>query len=71
MPLNLDPNVIVFKDAKSMSWAAAEMFSKVAEHAIEERNQLLVALSGGSTPVKLFQFLASPPGNIRSLSIVY
>jgi 6-phosphogluconolactonase len=61
MQVNCDPNLIVFKDANSMSWAGAEMFSKVAEQAIDERDQLLVALSGGSTPFKLFHFLAGPP----------
>jgi 6-phosphogluconolactonase len=56
-----DLNIFIYKDIISLSWAAAEMFSKVAEHAIEERDQLLVALSGGSTPIKLFRFLAGSP----------
>jgi 6-phosphogluconolactonase len=56
-----DLNIFIYKDIISLSWAAAEIFSKVAVHAIEERDQLLVALSGGSTPIKLFRFLASSP----------
>lgn len=44
-----------------MSQAAVEMLAQIADRAIEERKQVLVALSGGSTPKRLFQILARPP----------
>ena len=55
------PNVSVFRDADSLSRAAAEIFTRVADQTLQERKRLLVALSGGSTPKRLFQILASPP----------
>ena len=55
------PDLRVFPDVESLSLAAAELFSQVAGRAIAERNRLLVALSGGSTPKRMFQILASPP----------
>lgn len=55
------PNVSVFRDADSLSRAAAEIFAQAADRAIPERKRLLVALSGGSTPKRLFQILAGPP----------
>jgi 6-phosphogluconolactonase len=56
-----DPNVIVYRDVRSMSQAAAEMFGQIADRAMEERKQVLVALSGGSTPKRLFQILSRSP----------
>jgi 6-phosphogluconolactonase len=53
--------VSVFQDADSLSRAAAEIFAQVADRAILERKRLLVALSGGSTPKRLFQILAGSP----------
>lgn len=53
-----DPSVVVYKNVSSMSQAAAEMLSQITDQAIEQRNQLLVALSGGSTPRRLFQILS-------------
>jgi 6-phosphogluconolactonase len=55
------PNVSVYPDVDSLSRAAAELFSQVADQAIEERKRLLVAISGGSTPKRLFQILSRPP----------
>ncbi len=55
------PNLRVFPDVESLSLAAAELFGQVADRAIAERNRLLVALSGGSTPKRMFQILASSP----------
>lgn len=54
-------NVSVYPDIDALSLAAAEVFSQVADRAIADRNRLLVALSGGSTPKHLFQVLASAP----------
>lgn len=61
MWISRDPDVIVYGEVGSMSRAAAKMFAQIAELAIEERDQFLVALSGGSTPGNLFQLLAGPP----------
>jgi 6-phosphogluconolactonase len=55
------PNVSIYPDVDSLSRAAAEMFSQVADQAIAERKRFLVAISGGSTPKRLFQILSRPP----------
>jgi 6-phosphogluconolactonase len=55
------PNVSVYPDVDSLSRAAAEMFSQVADQVIDERKRLLIAISGGSTPKRLFQILSRPP----------
>ena len=56
-----NPNVIVYRDVNSLSHAAAELFTQIANRALRERQRLLVALSGGSTPKRLFQLLSRPP----------
>ena len=61
LTLTRDANVIIYKDMGSMSQAAAEMFAEIANRAVEEEKQMLVALSGGSTPNQLFQLLSQPP----------
>jgi 6-phosphogluconolactonase len=61
MHLRCDSKVIVHKDENSMSRAAAKMFSEIAASTVQERKRLLVAISGGSTPVRLFQILSRPP----------
>jgi 6-phosphogluconolactonase len=48
-----------------ISRAAAEKFTEIAREAIEERGRFTVALSGGSTPKKLYSMLAEHP--FRSL----
>jgi 6-phosphogluconolactonase len=61
MQLRGDSKVIVYRDEYSMSLAAAKMFSEIAVRAVQERKRLLVAISGGSTPKRLFQILSRPP----------
>jgi 6-phosphogluconolactonase len=51
--------VRVFKDGEKLSRAAAELFVDQAALAGRDRDSFLVALSGGSTPIRLFQLLAS------------
>jgi 6-phosphogluconolactonase len=51
--------VRVFKDGEQLSRAAAELFVDRAALAGRDRGSFLVALSGGSTPIRLFQLLAS------------
>jgi 6-phosphogluconolactonase len=66
MQLHSDQKIMVYKDEQSLSLAAAKIFKEIADKAIEERNRLLIALSGGSTPRTFFRILSRPP---YSLSI--
>ena len=50
----------VSKTAEEVLSALAEYFISRAEQAIERRGRFAVALSGGSSPKKLYQLLASP-----------
>ena len=54
----------IFKDLNALSQAAAQEFITVANEAISERGQFLVALNGGDTPKRLFELLASSPHKI-------
>lgn len=47
-------NLVVLKDADSVAERAAEEFVRIAKAAIAERGEFHVALSGGSTPKKLY-----------------
>lgn len=49
----------IFNDAEAVSLAAAELVVLAANQAIEARGQFYIALSGGSTPKRLYQHLAS------------
>ncbi|MEJ2351043.1 MAG: 6-phosphogluconolactonase [Anaerolineales bacterium] len=60
MLFNRDPDVIVYRNVGLLSLSALEMFAQIAEDALSERQRLLVALSGGSTPKRLFQLLSIP-----------
>jgi 6-phosphogluconolactonase len=51
----------VFADAEAVSHAAAVEFVRCASEAQAARGRFTVALSGGSTPQRLFQLLAAPP----------
>lgn len=51
----------IFKDSKALGHAAAEIFVKTASQAIAARGRFLVALSGGSTPSRLYRLLTSEP----------
>lgn len=50
-----------FPDAESISQAAAGEFVRAATEALSARGRFTVALSGGSTPQRLYQLLAGPP----------
>jgi 6-phosphogluconolactonase len=50
-----------FADAEAVSQAAARAFVRCAIEAITDRGRFTVALSGGSTPKRLYQILAEPP----------
>ena len=55
------PIVRLFADADAVSRAAAEEFVRVAADAVAARGRCAVALSGGSTPQRLYQLLAASP----------
>lgn len=50
-----------FADAEAVSQAAAVEFARSAAEAVQARGRFAVALSGGSTPRRLYQILAEPP----------
>jgi 6-phosphogluconolactonase len=50
----------IFQDAEETSRAAAEAVLAVAEETIAARDRFCVALSGGSTPKRLYQLLTGP-----------
>ena len=47
-----------FRDIEALSDAAAAAFTELARQSIAERGRFLVSLSGGGTPMKLYQRLA-------------
>jgi 6-phosphogluconolactonase len=51
-------SVKISKDLNELSEAAKQAFLEVAKEAIEARSRFFVALSGGNTPMKLFEKLA-------------
>jgi 6-phosphogluconolactonase len=52
-------SVLVFSDSNSLALGAAEHFVRVVNQATGLRGRACVALSGGSTPKKLFSILAT------------
>jgi ribulose-phosphate 3-epimerase len=50
----------IFPDKESLSQAGAREFLRCAQEAIAARGRFLVALSGGSTPQRMYQILAGP-----------
>src|SRR4051812_7434292 len=56
-----NPVLASFPDAEELARAAAREFVRAARSAIHARGQFTTALSGGSTPKRLFQLLAAPP----------
>ncbi len=55
----MKPEIRIFKDLEKLSKDAADLFIELAANAIAQRGRFLVALNGGSTPVRLFQLLAN------------
>jgi len=51
----------IFNDLEGISQAAAEIFDNLAGEAIATRGRFCVALSGGSTPRRLYEILAAAP----------
>lgn len=55
----MNKEVHIFADLEALSRAAAERFIRLAELAIAERGCFHVALTGGSTPRRMYEYLAS------------
>lgn len=55
----------IFADGAELARAAAEEFARRADQAIDARGRFSVALSGGSTPRRLFTLLADPAEPFR------
>ncbi len=53
-------SVLIHKDEAAMAERAAHIFAAHCEEAIAERGIYNVALSGGITPIPLFQLISSP-----------
>ncbi|MBL8102621.1 MAG: 6-phosphogluconolactonase [Anaerolineales bacterium] len=51
--------ITTFKDISELSQYAAHSFIGIANKSIEERGRFLVALSGGSTPMRLYELLGN------------
>ena len=59
------PEVRVFPNLEELSWHAASRFEQLAKRRIAEGHIFAAALSGGSTPRRLYQLLASVPFSDR------
>ncbi|MFT4092564.1 MAG: 6-phosphogluconolactonase [Niabella sp.] len=57
---------LIWQDAENLSTAAAFYFVERCNRSIADHGRFSVSLSGGSTPKRLYQLLATPPfaGNI-------
>jgi 6-phosphogluconolactonase len=53
-----EPSVRVFADPEAVARAAARRFAGLAREAVDERGAFSVALSGGSTPRRVYELLA-------------
>jgi len=60
------PVIRVFPDLESLSREAAEQFVRLAQQQIQVSGRFSVALSGGSTPRRLHELLASDPYRNRT-----
>jgi 6-phosphogluconolactonase len=52
-------DVRVFDDAEQVARAAAELFTQLSRETVSERGTFSVALSGGTTPRRVYELLAS------------
>ena len=65
MTIDPKPEVRIFDTLETLSRAAAEVVTSLSERAMASRGRFSVALSGGSTPRRLYTFLASSPWQER------
>lgn len=54
-------DIQIFTDAETLAKAAADFFVELSQQCIREKGHFYVALSGGSTPKRLFRILAKEP----------
>lgn len=54
-----EPNVFLFDDAESVARGAAARVAELARESIEARGLFTIALSGGNTPRRVYELLAS------------
>ncbi len=60
MPKNTIADFLVYDTPERVAYAAAEVFAKYATDAARDRGVARVAISGGSTPKRMFALLADP-----------
>jgi len=58
---DFNPDIRITLDLDALSQAAARLFAETSSEAITRRGHFLVALSGGSTPARLYGLLANAP----------
>lgn len=51
-------NIEIFPDKESLSQAAVQLFSLIAQQAVQTQGRFSVVLSGGGTPRRLYQILS-------------
>jgi len=56
---------IIFSEQDELYRYAADLFTRLAERSIQERGRFLVLLSGGRTPIPLYQQLTKDPWRSR------
>jgi 6-phosphogluconolactonase len=61
----MDAEIVVAADADAVARDAAQRVTALAREAIESRGRFSAALSGGSTPGKLYRLLAEEPYRAR------
>ncbi len=59
MPREILPGVHVYPNPEEVAWGAARLFVDYAWQSIAKYGQFMVALSGGNTPRRLYEILAS------------
>ena len=58
-PAGAEPRVKVFDDAEAVARAAASRVAELARESVEARGLFTLALSGGNTPRRVYELLAS------------
>jgi 6-phosphogluconolactonase len=53
--------ITIYKDTEALSQAAAALFVKAAQESVDKNGRFTVALTGGSSPVRLYALLAQSP----------
>ncbi len=60
-----DTAVVLLEDADALAWEAATRVATAARAAVRERGRFALAISGGSTPLRLFRLLALAEWQVR------